>query len=99
MEIVVTLDEAWVYLSGCNKRRVILYCSNDRYDRTKWLRQYTEKFPKEFMVVTRFRFIKSSFREAASKNNEWTLENSSKGMESNLNDSSKKKIILKENLS
>ncbi|GFT66393.1 transposase [Trichonephila clavipes] len=50
---MVTLDEAWVYLSDCNKRS-IFYCSTDENDDTKWLRQCTVKFSKGFMIVAGF---------------------------------------------
>jgi len=48
---VVTLDEAWVYLTNCNKIRAVSYRPMDAKGRSDWVRTCRESFPKGFMVV------------------------------------------------
>lgn len=50
-EYVVTLDEAWMYLSDCKKKRGIYYQERGIKRQENWVLDNKEKFPKGFMVV------------------------------------------------
>lgn len=50
-KFVVTLDEAWVYLTDCGKNRAIFYRPRDSKGRSDWVRECKESFPRGFMVV------------------------------------------------
>jgi hypothetical protein len=50
-KMVVTLDEAWIYLSDCGKARAICYRPQGEKGRSDWVRSCRESFPKGFMVV------------------------------------------------
>jgi hypothetical protein len=55
-KFVVTLDEAWVYLSDCDKKRAVFYRSRDSQDRSDWVRECKESFPRGFMVVAGYSY-------------------------------------------
>lgn len=48
---VVTLDEAWIYLTDCNKPRAIYYRPKDSKARGEFVRNCKERFSKGFMIV------------------------------------------------
>lgn len=50
-KFVVTMDEAWVYLSDCNKKRAFFYHPRGNKPFTKWYREAKEKFSRGFMIV------------------------------------------------
>jgi len=50
-KFVVTLDEAWLYLSDTNKIRAIYYRQKGEKSYTKWLRECKESFGRGFMIV------------------------------------------------
>jgi hypothetical protein len=51
---VVTLDEAWLYLSDCNKHRAIFYRKRGEKKFQTWFKESRESFPKGFMIVAGF---------------------------------------------
>lgn len=51
-KFVVTLDEAWIYLSDTNKIRTICYRPKDGKDHCEWVRQCKENFSRGFMIVS-----------------------------------------------
>jgi len=51
---VVTIDEGWIYLSNCNKKRAICYRPICRNDPVKWYLDCKESYPRGFMIVTGF---------------------------------------------
>jgi hypothetical protein len=53
---IITIDEAWFYLSDTNKKRSIYYTSRSKKDDRVWCRQRTESFPKGFMVMAGFSY-------------------------------------------
>ena len=53
-QFVVTLDEAYVYLSDCNKIRAIYYRSSEEKSFPVWYRQCKESFSRGFMIVAGF---------------------------------------------
>jgi hypothetical protein len=55
-KFVVTLDEAWLYLSGSKQERKIFYSRRDGGDLESWYRQAKESYPKGFMVVAGFSY-------------------------------------------
>lgn len=48
---IVTIDEAWFYLSDTNKKRSVFYQSRTKSKADIWYRECNESFPKGFMVV------------------------------------------------
>lgn len=53
---IVTLDEAWVYLNDCNKKRSIYYRKRGEKNVQTWFRQCKESFSKGFMIVAGFSY-------------------------------------------
>ena len=53
---VVTLDEAYVYLSDCNKPRAIYYQPRGEKNFDRWYREAKESFPKGFMVIAGYSY-------------------------------------------
>lgn len=53
---VVTIDEAWIYLSDCNRKRSIYYRKRGEKDINCWFRENKESFAKGFMVITGFSY-------------------------------------------
>lgn len=50
-QFVVTLDEAYIYLSDCNKPRAIFYKPKGEKTFTKWYKECRETFSKGFMII------------------------------------------------
>jgi hypothetical protein len=48
---VVTIDEAWIYLNDCNKKRSIYYRKRGETDFSNWYKESKESFSKGFMVI------------------------------------------------
>jgi hypothetical protein len=55
-KFVVTLDEAWIYLSDCGKKRGIFYKKRTEKSTENWFKESREGFPKGFMVVAGFSY-------------------------------------------
>lgn len=55
-KFIVTLDEAWVYLTDCGKIRAIGYRPVEEKGRAQWVRKCRENFPKGFMVVAGYSY-------------------------------------------
>jgi hypothetical protein len=53
---VVSLDEAWIYLSDCGKPRAIMYREKGAKNFRRWVRVCKESFPKGFMVVAGYSY-------------------------------------------
>jgi len=53
-KFVATLDEAWIYLSDCNKIRAIYYRPRGTKGHATWVRECKESFSRGFMVVAGF---------------------------------------------
>jgi len=53
---VVTLDEAYVYLSDCNKPRAIFYRPRGTKEFRKWYKESRESFSKGFMLVAGYSY-------------------------------------------
>ena len=51
---VVTIDESWVYLSDCNRKRSIYYRERGEKSLTTWFHECKETFSKGFMIVAGF---------------------------------------------
>ena len=55
-KFVVTLDEAWIYLDGCNKKRAICYRKISGSDDQRWCRAAVASFLKGFMIIAGFSY-------------------------------------------
>ena len=51
---LITVDEAWMYLSNYNRKRSIYYRKRLEKDLTCWLRENKKSFAKDFMIITGF---------------------------------------------
>jgi hypothetical protein len=51
MEFVVTLDESWIELSDCNRKRRICYISKEKNTPENWVYERKESFPPKFTVI------------------------------------------------
>jgi hypothetical protein len=51
MEFVVTLDESWIELSDCNRKRRICYISKESNIPENWVFERKESFSPKFMVI------------------------------------------------
>ncbi|UYV72765.1 hypothetical protein LAZ67_10000614 [Cordylochernes scorpioides] len=50
-KFIVTYDEAWVYLTNCDRKRAIYYQKRVEKSRPIWLKECAESYPKGFMVA------------------------------------------------
>ncbi|UYV72309.1 hypothetical protein LAZ67_9002572 [Cordylochernes scorpioides] len=50
-KFIVTYDEAWVYLTDCDRKRAIYYQKRVEKSRPIWLKECAESYPKGFMVA------------------------------------------------
>ena len=67
-KFVVTLEEAYVYLSDCNKPRVIYYPPRGEKNFQKWNKECKEIFSKGFMIITGYCYNgKLTIRRVANK--------------------------------
>jgi len=55
-KFVVTIDEAWVYLQSCNRKRSIYYEKRGERNREQWIVECKESYPKGIMVVAGFSY-------------------------------------------
>lgn len=55
-KFIVTLDEAYVYLSDTNKTRSIFYRPRDTNDFKVWFKECKESFPRGFMIVAGYSY-------------------------------------------
>jgi hypothetical protein len=55
-KFVATLDEAWVYMTNCNKVRAITYRKRGAAGRSDWFRECSESFPQGFMIVAGYTY-------------------------------------------
>ena len=55
-KFVVTLDETWVYLNNCDKKRSIYYKKRGEKDICPWFKESKESYPKGFMIVAGFSY-------------------------------------------
>ncbi|UYV67703.1 hypothetical protein LAZ67_5001650 [Cordylochernes scorpioides] len=50
-KFIVTYDEAWLYLTDCDRKRAIYYQKRVEKSRPIWLKECAESYPKGFMVA------------------------------------------------
>lgn len=53
---IVTIDESWVYLNDCNKKRAIYYHKRGEKNLSTWFKESKESFSKGFMIVAGFSY-------------------------------------------